>query len=139
MEYLRNHIGCLAQRSGLKSKNLNQPDCKVFKTLLLCVHLTIGAIMTSSTLTIRVEISHLHRHGALRKGETRHRRERTDYSTGVLMALGAAFCHALVAASNKGLKGIKPHLLALFHITVRAIILLTFMSAVNMPETVWSW
>ena len=42
----------------------------------------------------------------------------TDYLTGILLALGAAFFYAIAAIITKKLKGVPPHLIALIQVTV---------------------
>ncbi|MEQ4619340.1 MAG: DMT family transporter [Corticimicrobacter sp.] len=48
----------------------------------------------------------------------------SDYLTGILMALGAAFFYAIAALITKGLKGVPPHLIALVQVLVGAVLML---------------
>lgn len=63
----------------------------------------------------------------------------TDYLTGILMALGAAFFYALAAAATKQLKGTPPHLIALIQVTVGLIAMAPFAHLNALPADMGTW
>lgn len=62
-----------------------------------------------------------------------------DYVTGILLALGAAFFYALAALLAKHLKGVPPHLIALIHVTVGAVMLLPSALSAGLPSGLVPW
>lgn len=63
----------------------------------------------------------------------------TDYLTGILMALGAAFFYALTALFTKKLTGTPPHLIALIQVCVGTVMLLPFADLTELPRDVGTW
>ncbi|MER9304774.1 DMT family transporter [Mesorhizobium sp. M0293] len=63
----------------------------------------------------------------------------TDYSTGIVMALGAAFFWAVAAIVTKKLKGTPPHLIALIQVCVGVVMLAPFADLSQLPADAWSW
>ncbi|MDX8465778.1 DMT family transporter [Mesorhizobium sp. VK23B] len=63
----------------------------------------------------------------------------TDYSTGIAMALGAAFFWAVAAVVTKKLKGTPPHLIALIQVCVGVVMLAPFANLSHLPADSWSW
>ncbi|MFD1986583.1 DMT family transporter [Mesorhizobium newzealandense] len=63
----------------------------------------------------------------------------TDYFTGIVMALGAAFFWAVAAIVTKKLKGTPPHLIALIQVCVGVVMLAPFVNLSQLPADAWSW
>jgi drug/metabolite transporter (DMT)-like permease len=63
----------------------------------------------------------------------------TDYFTGIVMALGAAFFWAVAAIVTKKLKGTPPHLIALIQVCVGVVMLAPFANLSQLPADAWSW
>lgn len=63
----------------------------------------------------------------------------TDYFTGIVMALGAAFFWAVAATVTKKLKGTPPHLIALIQVCVGVVMLAPFANLAELPADAWSW
>jgi drug/metabolite transporter (DMT)-like permease len=63
----------------------------------------------------------------------------TDYATGIVMALGAAFFWAVAAIVTKALKGTPPHLIALIQVCVGVAMLAPFANLSHLPTDGWSW
>lgn len=63
----------------------------------------------------------------------------SDYATGIVLALGAAFFYALAAIAAKKLKGTPPHLIALIQVCVGVLMLTPFASWSNLPSTPTTW
>ncbi|MES0198743.1 DMT family transporter [Mesorhizobium sp. M0011] len=63
----------------------------------------------------------------------------TDYFTGIVMALGAAFFWAVAAILTKKLKGTPPHLIALIQVCVGVVMLAPFANFSQLPADAWSW
>ena len=63
----------------------------------------------------------------------------SDYLSGVLMALAAAFFYALASIAAKKLSGTPPHLIALIQVTVGVAMLAPFASFTSLPSTPSSW
>ncbi|MER9294963.1 DMT family transporter [Mesorhizobium sp. M0621] len=63
----------------------------------------------------------------------------TDYLTGIVMALGAAFFWAVAAIVTKKLKGTPPHLIALIQVCVGVVMLAPFANLSQLPADAWSW
>ncbi|RUX26229.1 DMT family transporter [Mesorhizobium sp. M7A.F.Ca.US.011.01.1.1] len=63
----------------------------------------------------------------------------TDYFTGIVMALGAAFFWAVAAIVTKKLKGTPPHLIALIQVCVGVVMLAPFANLSQLPVDTWSW
>ncbi|WP_269932003.1 DMT family transporter [Aminobacter sp. HY435] len=63
----------------------------------------------------------------------------TDYFTGILMALGAAFFYAIAAIVAKRLKGVPPHLIALVQVAVGVIMLAPFADFTALPADAATW
>ncbi|MER8444510.1 DMT family transporter [Mesorhizobium sp. M1066] len=63
----------------------------------------------------------------------------TDYFTGIVMALGAAFFWAVAAIVTKKLKGTPPHLIALIQVCVGVVMLAPFANFSQLPADAWSW
>ena len=63
----------------------------------------------------------------------------TDYFTGIVMALGAAFFWAVAAIVTKKLKGTPPHLIALIQVCVGVVMLAPFANLSRLPADAWSW
>ncbi|RWP85923.1 MAG: DMT family transporter [Mesorhizobium sp.] len=63
----------------------------------------------------------------------------TDYFTGIVMALGAAFFWAVAAIVTKKLKGTPPHLIALIQVCVGVVMLAPFANLAELPADAWSW
>lgn len=63
----------------------------------------------------------------------------TDYLTGILLALGAAFAYAVAAIIAKGLKGVPPHLIALVQVSVGIAMLAPFANLADPPAARVSW
>ena len=63
----------------------------------------------------------------------------TDYFTGIVMALGAAFFWAVAAIVTKKLKGTPPHLIALIQVCVGVVMLAPFANLSKLPADAWSW
>jgi len=63
----------------------------------------------------------------------------TDYVTGIVMALGAAFFWAVAAIVAKKLKGTPPHLIALIQVCVGVVMLAPFANLSHLPADTWSW
>ena len=63
----------------------------------------------------------------------------TDYFTGIVMALGAAFFWAVAAIVTKKLKGTPPHLIALIQVCVGVVMLAPFANLSQLPVDAWSW
>ena len=63
----------------------------------------------------------------------------TDYFTGIVMALGAAFFWAVAAIVTKKLKGTPPHLIALIQVCVGIVMLAPFANLTHLPADPWSW
>jgi RarD protein len=63
----------------------------------------------------------------------------TDYFTGILMALGAAFFYALAAIITKKLKGVPPHLIALIQVSVGILMLAPLAKRASLPAGAATW
>jgi RarD protein len=63
----------------------------------------------------------------------------TDYVTGILLALGAAFFYAIAAIAAKKLKGTPPHLIALIQVCIGVLMLAPFASWSSLPSSAASW
>jgi drug/metabolite transporter (DMT)-like permease len=63
----------------------------------------------------------------------------TDYLTGIVMALGAAFFYAVAAIITKKLKGVPPHLIALIQATVGIAMLAPFAGLAGPPAGLHVW
>jgi drug/metabolite transporter (DMT)-like permease len=63
----------------------------------------------------------------------------TDYLSGILLALGAAFFYALAAIAAKKLTGTPPHLIALIQVCVGVLMLAPFANWSSIPSTATSW
>lgn len=63
----------------------------------------------------------------------------TNYFSGIVMALGAAFFWAVAAIVTKKLKGTPPHLIALIQVCVGVVMLAPFASLSHLPAGPWSW
>jgi RarD protein len=63
----------------------------------------------------------------------------TDYFTGILMALGAAFFYAVAAVITKKLKGVPPHLIALIQVSVGILMLVPLANLTSLPTGVGTW
>jgi drug/metabolite transporter (DMT)-like permease len=63
----------------------------------------------------------------------------TDYLSGILMALGAAFFYALAALVAKKLKGTPPHLIALIQVCVGVLMLAPFANWSQLPSGASTW
>jgi len=63
----------------------------------------------------------------------------TDYFTGILMALGAAFFYAVAAIITKKLKGVPPHLIALIQVSVGILMLVPLANLASLPTGVGTW
>jgi len=63
----------------------------------------------------------------------------TNYFTGILMALGAAFFYAVAAIITKKLKGIPPHLIALIQVSVGILMLTPLAHLANLPKGIGTW
>lgn len=63
----------------------------------------------------------------------------TDYLSGILLALGAAFFYAIAAIITKKLKGVPPHLIALIQVTVGILILAPFANFAALPVDAKTW
>ncbi|MDF3214614.1 DMT family transporter [Mesorhizobium sp. M7A.F.Ca.CA.001.09.2.1] len=63
----------------------------------------------------------------------------TDYFTGIVMALAAAFFWAVAAIVTKKLKGTPPHLIALIQVCVGVVMLAPFANLSRLPADAWSW
>lgn len=63
----------------------------------------------------------------------------TDYVTGILLALGAAFFYAIAAIAAKQLKGTPPHLIALIQVCIGVLMLAPFASWSSLPSSGASW
>lgn len=63
----------------------------------------------------------------------------TDYFTGIVMALGAAFFWAVAAIVTKKLRGTPPHLIALIQVCVGVVMLAPFANLSQLPADAWSW
>ncbi|WP_176083616.1 DMT family transporter [Martelella sp. HB161492] len=61
------------------------------------------------------------------------------YLTGVAFAFISAFFYALSAIFTKSLKGVAPHLIALVHMGLSALLLLPFVSFAVWPQSALSW
>jgi drug/metabolite transporter (DMT)-like permease len=63
----------------------------------------------------------------------------TDYFTGVLMALGAAFFYAVAAIITKQLRGVPPHLIALIQACVGILMLAPLAHRASLPTGAATW
>lgn len=63
----------------------------------------------------------------------------TDYLSGILLALGAAFFYAIAAIVTKKLKGVPPHLIALIQVVVGMLMLAPFANFTALPVDVKTW
>lgn len=63
----------------------------------------------------------------------------TDYLTGIVMALGAAFCYAIASVIAKRLKGTPPHLIALIQVAVGVVMLAPFAHLTRLPTGLGTW
>jgi len=63
----------------------------------------------------------------------------TDYLTGILLALGAAFMWAVAAVITKKLTGMRPHLITLIQVSVGIVILAPFANFTDLPTGFQSW
>ncbi|OUL98950.1 DMT family transporter [Variovorax sp. JS1663] len=63
----------------------------------------------------------------------------TEYIVGVLMALGAAFFYAVAAIVTKKLGDMPPHLIALIHVCVGALMIAPFSDLTNLPTGYRVW
>lgn len=63
----------------------------------------------------------------------------TDYLSGILLALGAAFFYALAAVAAKKLKGTPPHLIALVQVAVGVLMLAPLADWSNLPTEPQGW
>lgn len=63
----------------------------------------------------------------------------TDYLTGILLALGAAFFYALAAIAAKKLTGTPPHLTALIQVCVGVVMLAPFANLAQLPQDGMTW
>ncbi|MEO3431949.1 DMT family transporter [Inquilinus sp. CAU 1745] len=63
----------------------------------------------------------------------------TDYFTGILMALGAAFFWAVAAIVTKKLAGTPPHLIALIQVGVGMAMLAPFADLTALPDDAGAW
>lgn len=63
----------------------------------------------------------------------------TDYLTGILLALGAAFFYAVAAIITKKLKGVPPHLIALIQVSVGIAMLAPFANFNQLPTGASTW
>ncbi|AMS40208.1 DMT family transporter [Aminobacter aminovorans] len=63
----------------------------------------------------------------------------TDYLSGILLALGAAFFYAIAAIITKKLKGVPPHLIALIQVTVGILMLAPFANFAALPVDAKTW
>lgn len=61
------------------------------------------------------------------------------YTTGVMMAFGAALCWAIAALAAKKLMGVPPQLVALIHVTVGALMLAPFQGLASIPPSLQGW
>ncbi|MDD7970850.1 DMT family transporter [Roseinatronobacter alkalisoli] len=63
----------------------------------------------------------------------------TDYLTGILLALGAAFLWAVAAVITKKLTGMRPHLITLIQVSVGVVMLAPFVGFTDLPTDYQSW
>ncbi|CAI2932517.1 DMT family transporter [Aminobacter niigataensis] len=63
----------------------------------------------------------------------------TDYLSGILLALGAAFFYAIAAIITKKLKGVPPHLIALIQVAVGILMLAPFANFGHLPTDAGTW
>lgn len=63
----------------------------------------------------------------------------SSYTSGILMALGAALCWAIAALTAKKLAGAPPPLVALIHVTVGALMLAPFQDLDSIPSNAQAW
>jgi len=63
----------------------------------------------------------------------------TDYLSGILLALGAAFFYAIAAIITKKLKGVPPHLIALIQVTIGILMLAPFANFGALPVDAKTW
>lgn len=63
----------------------------------------------------------------------------SDYITGILLALGAAFFYAVAAIVAKKLKGVPPHLIALIQLTVGIFMLAPLADFAALPTDARGW
>lgn len=63
----------------------------------------------------------------------------TNYLSGILLALGAAFFYAIAAIITKKLKGVPPHLIALIQVTVGMLMLAPFANFAALPSDARTW
>lgn len=62
-----------------------------------------------------------------------------DYLSGILLALGAAFCYALAAILAKMLQGVPPHLIALIQALVGTVLLFPLAARAGVPGGLSAW
>jgi drug/metabolite transporter (DMT)-like permease len=63
----------------------------------------------------------------------------TDYFSGIMMALGAAFFYAVAAIITKKLSGTPPHLIALIQVCVGIVMLAPFANLSRLPAGIGAW
>lgn len=63
----------------------------------------------------------------------------TDYLTGILMGVGAAFCYAMTVVFTKKLDGTKPHVIALIQVSVGTVMLAPFANLSTLPTGAGTW
>ena len=63
----------------------------------------------------------------------------SDYLTGILLALGAAFLYAVAAIVAKKLKGVRPHLIALIQVSVGTLALAPLVDFTHAPADTRAW
>ncbi len=63
----------------------------------------------------------------------------SDYATGILLSLGAAFFYALASIIAKRLKGTPPQMIALIQVCVGVLMLLPFTKLSALPDTANTW
>jgi drug/metabolite transporter (DMT)-like permease len=63
----------------------------------------------------------------------------TEYFSGILMALGAAFFYALAAIITKKLNGTPPHLITLIQVCVGVVLIAPFANLSSLPADVGTW
>lgn len=63
----------------------------------------------------------------------------SDYLSGIVMALGAAFFYAIAAIVTKKLKGVPPHLIALVQVSVGVLMLAPLANLQTLPTSISVW
>lgn len=61
------------------------------------------------------------------------------YLLGFALALGAAFCYALVVLTTKAMRGVPPHLIALIQVGVGMLMLAPFANLAELPGDLYTW